>query len=31
MRGPQTTASPRTRYWIGALLVFLAAFCFALK
>ncbi|WP_421827997.1 DMT family transporter [Larkinella sp.] len=31
MRDPQTTASPRTRYWIGALLVFLAAFCFALK
>jgi drug/metabolite transporter (DMT)-like permease len=31
MRGPQTTASPRKRYWIGALLVFLAAFCFALK
>ncbi|MGM9512272.1 DMT family transporter [Larkinella sp. GY13] len=31
MRGPQTTASTRTRYWIGALLVFLAAFCFALK
>ncbi|MRS61099.1 EamA family transporter [Larkinella terrae] len=29
--GLQPTSSSRTRYWIGALLVFLAAFCFALK
>ncbi|MEZ0485688.1 DMT family transporter [Fibrella aquatica] len=28
---PATTASPRMRYWVGALCVFLAAFCFALK
>ncbi|MGA0560477.1 DMT family transporter [Larkinella sp. VNQ87] len=26
-----STSSSRVRYWIGALLVFLAAFCFALK
>ncbi|WP_128545422.1 DMT family transporter [Larkinella soli] len=26
-----TTSTPRIRYWIGALLVFLAAFCFAMK
>ena len=26
-----TPASPRVRYWIGAICVFLAAFCFALK
>jgi drug/metabolite transporter (DMT)-like permease len=31
MIGSSPTTPPRTRYWIGALLVFLAAFCFALK
>ncbi|RYF71117.1 MAG: EamA family transporter, partial [Cytophagaceae bacterium] len=28
---PVATPSPQMRYWIGALCVFLAAFCFALK
>lgn len=32
MQTPVTTATPpRTLYWVGALCVFLAAFCFALK
>ncbi|RRB03863.1 DMT family transporter [Larkinella rosea] len=31
MTGLQPPSSSRTTYWIGALLVFLAAFCFALK
>lgn len=32
MQTPITAATaPRTRYWVGALCVFLAAFCFALK